>query len=340
MSLVMGMRNKSANDGTFIRETQSALKTLSAMSPISSATINYAGSYDTSATRIKSHKKYRPNEPKYPTHDFNDFVDSNGCDKTASYAMKEQKCDAYEQMADYRMSATVSSNAQNSSSAFRPPFNDGKRGNTFAAPTTMPYAAYHFGDTGGYANYSHDMATTAAATTTAATTERDKPHFDKPYAPTKDDDLHVSDPKEYTTLQPAKVGSKADSVIQEVVARDGFAMAGGAGEATGMSANPQPTTMASGDRAAFYEAPGTATLAAFSPGSTNKGKYERMATGRTGMGALLIFVRRFFGCRRTTWNTTTVFECLIDSITLCAYTIKSVGWLVLHVPDQMERNCV
>lgn len=285
MSLVMGMRNKSANDGTFIRETQSALKTLSAMSPISSATINYAGTYDASATRIKSHKKYRPNEPKYPTHDFHDFVDdcSNGCDKTAPYGMKEQKCDVYEQMADYRMSATVSSNAQNLSSAFRPPFNEGKRGNAFAAPTTMPYSAYHFGDTGGYANYSHDMATTAAPTTTnttttaTATTERDKPHFDKSYAATKDDDLHVSDPKEYTTLQPAKMGSKADSVIQEVVARDGFAMGGGAGEAAGMSATPQPTTMAPGDRAAFYEASGTATLAAFSPGSTNKGKYyERM----------------------------------------------------------------
>lgn len=146
MSLVMGMRNKPANDTAFIRETQSALKTLSThwispttksksvdnkssdpfddgnMPPISSATINYTNNYDTSATKIKSHKKYRPNEPKYPTHDFNDLVDdcSNGCDKTAAYAtVKEQKCDVnvYEQMADYRMSTAMPLNVQ-SSSAF------------------------------------------------------------------------------------------------------------------------------------------------------------------------------------------------------------------------------
>lgn len=302
MSLVMGMRNKPTNDTTFIRETQSALKTLSThwispttksksvdskssdpfddgnMPPISSATINYTNNYDTSATKIKSHKKYRPNEPKYPTHDFNDLVDdcSNGCDKTAAYAtVKEQKCDVnvYEQMADYRMSTAMPLNVQ-SSSAFRPPFNDVKRGNAFASATAMPYSAYHFGDTGGYSNYSHDMTTapSATTTTTATTAERDNKQFDKSYAPTKDDDLHVNDSKEYTTLQPAKMGSKAESVIQEVVARDAFAMANAANDTTNMSATPQPTTMASSGRGTFYEASATATLAAFSPGSTNKGK--------------------------------------------------------------------
>lgn len=335
------MRNKQQYDEAFIRETQVALKTLSnnwnesttatssstsatkakyvdnsfddgKMSPISSSTINYT-SYDTTNTKIKSHKKYRPNEPpKYPTHDFTDLVDdcSNECDKTSTYTpLKDNKCESnvYDQMAEYRMPVTFNTP---SSSAFRPPFNDGKRGNAFnaagavaaAATTTatMPYSAYHFNDTGGYSNYSHDMATTTTPTTPNATAtgtgERDKHQFDKPYG--KDDEINVNDSKEYTTLQPAKMGSKAESVIQEV-ARDGFAMANAVSNSTATNLNAtQPlSTMASAPSAAgvgashertFYETSTTgamtATVAAamaavtatatFPPGNPNKGKYK------------------------------------------------------------------
>lgn len=320
------MRNKQQYDEAFIRETQVSLKTLSnnwiggaataatttatasatkakyvdnsfddgKMSPISSSTINYTN-YDTTNTKIKSHKKYRPNEPtKYPTHDFTDLVDdcSNECDKTSAYStLKDNKCDSnvYEQMSEYRMPVTFNTP---SSSAFRPPFNDGKRGNAFNA-TTMPYSAYHFNDTGGYSNYSHDMATTTGTTppnaTTTGTHERDKQHFDKAYG--KDDEINVNDSKEYTTLQPAKMGSKAESVIQEV-ARDGFAMANAVSNSTATNLNAtQPlSTMASVPSGAgagatnertFYETSttGTATVAApatatFSPGIANKGKYR------------------------------------------------------------------
>lgn len=324
------MRNKQQYGEAFIRETQVALKTLSdnwigtttqntsstklkyvdncfddsKMSPISSSTINYSSSnYDTPNTKIKSHKKYRPNEPtKYPTHDFTDLVDdcSDECDKTSAYpTLKDNKCDTnvYEQMADYRMPVTFNTL---SSSAFRPPFNqDGKRGNAFNAPPpslpttapTMPYSAYHFNDTGGYSNYSHDMATTTPATpsnaSTTGTGERDKQQFDKPPPQPfgKDDEINVNDSKEYTTLQPAKIGSKAESVIQEV-ARDGFTMANAVSNSTATNLNvtqplstmASPPSAATSNERAFYEASttgaGTTTAATFSPGNPNKGKYR------------------------------------------------------------------
>lgn len=240
------------------------------MSPISSSTINYT-SYD---TKIKSHKKYRPNETS--SHDFTDLVDdcsSNECDKQVTYPSKENKCEqshVYEQMADYRLPATYN-NAQ-SSSAFRPPFNDGnKRNNAFTA-TTMPYTAYHFNDTSGYSNYSHDITPTTSA-------ERDKQQFDKAFGKDDDGTANANDSKEYTTLQPAKIGSKADTVIQEVVARDGFAMANTVNNTNDTTMNVTPATMptagsvavgSGSEQRTFYEA--STTLAAFSPGSTNKGK--------------------------------------------------------------------
>lgn len=90
-------------------------------------------------------------------------------------------------------------------------------------------------------------------------------YYEKPFP--KDDELNATDPKEYTTLQPAGIGSKAASVIQDIT-RDGVASVSVVTNSNTRAPPPQqPPTNLNAERT-FAERP----MAAFSPGSTNKGK--------------------------------------------------------------------
>lgn len=265
------------DEETLIRETQAALKSLSGswsesitisdpietdesptfpnlfeekngskqMSPATAPPLN--SNYDLSSYRdLYSHnngksksviqsKKPRPNEGKFQSHDFNELVHDGTDDHQHNNKLSKsgEKSDSvtYETNSDYRLPST-SFSVQ--SSAFRPPLFDGiKKPNSFAS---MPLSAYQYTDpNGGY--------------------------YEKPFA--KDDEMNVHDSKEYTTLQPAGIGSKAASVIQDI-ARDGVASVSVVSNSTARN----PTSTHSNTERTFIERP------AFSPGSTNKGKFK------------------------------------------------------------------
>lgn len=182
-------------------------------------------------------KKLRPNEEKFQSHDFNELVDDGTDDDHHQHNNKMSKSEkisdsvTYEMNSDYRMPST-SFSVQ--SSAFRPPLSDGnKKSNSFAS---MPLSAYQYTDpNGGY--------------------------YEKPFA--KEDEMNAHDSKEYTTLQPAGIGSKAATVIQDI-ARDGVASVSVVSNSTAQN----PTSTHSNAERTFIERP------AFSPGSTNKGKFK------------------------------------------------------------------
>lgn len=267
------------DEETLIRETQAALKSLSGswcesntisetietnesptfpnlfeekngsrkMSPATAPPLN--SNYDLSSYRdLYSHnnngkpksviqsKKSRPNEEKFQSHDFNELLVDDGTNvhQHNDKMTKSEKSDSvtYEMNSDYRMPSTTFSVQ---SSAFRPPLYDGiKKPNSFAS---MPLSAYQYTDPngGGY--------------------------YEKPFA--KDEEMNVHDSKEYTTLQPAGVGSKAASVIQDI-AREGVASVSVVSNSTARN----PTSTHSNAERTFIERP------AFSPGSTNKGKFN------------------------------------------------------------------
>lgn len=265
------------DEETLIRETQAALKSLSGswsesniisetiepdesptfpnlfeeknrsrkMSPATAPPLN--SNYDLSSYRdLYSHnnngkpksviqsKKPRPNEEKFQSHDFNELVDDGtNVHQHNNKMSKSEKSDSvtYEMNSDYRM-PSIPFSVQNS--AFRPPLFDGiKKSNSFAS---MPLSTYQYTDpNGGY--------------------------YEKPFA--KDDEMNVHDSKEYTTLQPAGIGSKAASVIQDI-ARDGVTSVSVVSNSTARN----PTSTHSNTERTFIERP------AFSPGSTNKGKFK------------------------------------------------------------------
>lgn len=325
------MANKEQDEEILIRETQAALKSLSGswnelehsmqikrtndtdesatfpnlfdekngtkkMPPISTSTLNYYYSnVDSSYNKIKSNKKLRLSDSKYQSYDFNELVDdddnttTNECDKVSSQPQqREIKCESvvYENPSEYRMSAPFSQN-----SAFRPPsMNDNNNQNKrINSHSSMPFpSAYHFTESNSYSNYSHDTMNTMNMST-----EREKPY-------SRDDDVNASDSKEYTTLQPVKVGSKAESVIQDVV-RDGVVCSAPVVSSSNDTTIDTTISMPSNERT-FFESP----MAAFSPGSTNKGKKKLKIYDGNAV------------CRKCEIP----FECLIDSITLCAYAIS------------------
>lgn len=303
------MANKEQDDEILIRETQAALKSLSGnwndlehsmqikrtndtdesvtipnlfderngmkkMSPISSSTVNYYSSpsnIDSSYNKIKSNKKLRFSDSKYQSHDFNEFGDNddnntaNGCDKLlpSQSQQREIKCESnviYENPSEYRMSASFSQN-----SAFRPPpsINDNNIQNKrLNSHSSMPFSsAYHFTDANSYSNYSHDTMNTTINMSSAR---------EKSYP--RDDEVNASDSKEYTTLQPVKIGSKAESVIQDVV-RDNVVCSAPVVSSSNDTTIDTTISMPSNERT-FFESP----MAAFSPGSTNKGKGNRKKT--------------------------------------------------------------
>lgn len=215
-------------------------------------------------------KKPRLAEGKF---DFNELVgDPN--DKLQS----SDKSD-YENSGEYR---SVQSFSQNS--AFHPPSSlsssslmfDNKKSNSFGS---MPHSAYHYADSSGYSTYSSlDMNASSNSSP-----ERERP-FGKPFS--KDDDMSAADYKEYTTLQPAGIGSKAASVIQDVAREGGGGVASVVVMNSMTNASVQSTTstttaaattvtvaaVSNEHRGGFLERP----MAAFSPGSSNKGKCKRL----------------------------------------------------------------
>lgn len=302
------------DDEILIRETQAALKSLSGnwsetnsshkidtapdssvypnffdekngtkiMSPITTTAFN---SNDTLSHRdyyclngkpksSSQSKKPRLNESKYQSTDFNELVGGGGgnaSENTDKLTLQSDKSE-YEQNSEYR---SVQSFSQ--SSAFHPPsasLYDTKKSNSYGS---MSHSAYHYTDSSGYSTYSSlDMNAS-----TNSSPERERP-FGKSF--TKDDDMNATDYKEYTTLQPAGVGSKAASVIQDVAREGSVGRSSGGGGGSGgggiasvvvmnsmSNASVQNTTStaiaASNERAAFLERP----MAAFSPASSNKG---------------------------------------------------------------------
>lgn len=215
-------------------------------------------------------KKPRLGEGKF---DFNELV-GDPTDKL-SHSSDKSEYETNSAGGEYR---SVQSFSQNS--AFHPPSSsmfDNKKSNSFGS---MSHSAYHYTDSSGYSTYSSlDMNASSNSSP-----ERERPFGSKPF--TKDDDMSAADYKEYTTLQPAGVGSKAASVIQDVVAREG-----GVASVVVMNsmsnANVQNTTLTATTTATaavgavvtnehragtFLERP----MAAFSPGSTNKGIKQQL----------------------------------------------------------------
>lgn len=310
----------SPEDETLIRETQAALKSLSGswsevnlptiskdteessvfpnlfdernghkiMSPITTTAFSsneplshreYYYSNGKPKSNIQS-KKPRLTDSKYQSHDFNEMCGDGSGNPTNKLTLQSDKSESiYENTSEYSPAhRTVQSFSQNS--AFHPPLFDAKKSNPFGG---MPHSAYHYGDSSGYSTYS-SLDLNASANSSP---ERERPSFGKAF--TKDDDMSAADYKEYTTLQPAGVGSKAASVIQDVT-REGVAsvvVMNSMSNASVQNTKSTPTTAASAAAAAaaagsvssasssslsneraFLERP----MVAFSPGSTNKGK--------------------------------------------------------------------
>lgn len=187
----------------------------------------YNGKFKPTVHKVMQQTKYRPTDATrnvYPTHDFNELVDDSSNDQTtqielsnglANGMLKEDPGFMQNGMRKlnegvygggmYRMPTF----AQNS--AFRPPA-DIKR-----APSAGRGYQQSTIDSVNYMNY-------ATPPDLAVCNSADKEKYPKPLS--KDDEtasaksLDSPDSKQYTTLQPAGVDSKAASVMQDI-AREG-----------------------------------------------------------------------------------------------------------------------
>lgn len=215
----------------------------------------YAASSKSRLDGIKCHSQYQ-------SHDFNELMDessgelsadmANGVHKDdGSYVVKsssgEDKCKNNELYVNYpgHRGAQFSQN-----SAFRPPM-DNKRANIIGLPMANPYLHSE----SGYGPYAPDMSGVMAGND-----DKDvKMHI-------KDEELSKSadspDSKHYTILQPAGVGSKAASVMQDI-AREGVVSVA----AVSSSSSPELSSTTAMDKTA-YDRP----MPPFSPGSSSKGK--------------------------------------------------------------------
>lgn len=261
----------------------------------------FSGSTLATATQAK---KPRLLDSRYELGEFHESTDSDGTtNQTDKLALQSEKSETvYENMhtrggggGEYQSNRSVQQAptfAQ--SSAFHPPSfadNINKKSNSLYGSMSHMSSSYQYvdscGDGSGGVGSGGGYATTATYTaldvnnssntvlSNSSPPEREQRSFAKVFA--KDDDLNAHDYKEYTTLQPAGIGSKAASVIQDV-ARDG-----GAGSAVVINSSNSmsnsnvaqntittPSTTATNERTNFLlERP----MAAFSPtNTTNKGK--------------------------------------------------------------------
>lgn len=276
------------DDETLIRETQAALKSLSGSWSETNAPVHrktsetdecpafqnlfdekngtrkatMAGTMTTEtfnanlmATMPPSYRPHSASKPglkdvKYESYDFDEIIANNGVDDGNSKEIKgDSKQEPNSNNTLYQTNqATALFSQQNS--AFRPPSYDNKKG---PFVSTIPYSTYHFNteSSGGYSSYPVEMNSSANAERELA--------FQKPFGK-ENEDANVCDSKQYTTLQPAGVGSKAASVMQEI-AREGVVSVSAVSSANNSDA--QNSSSVSVGR----------PLAAFSPGSSNKGKH-------------------------------------------------------------------
>lgn len=187
----------------------------------------YNGKFKPTVQKLMPPSKYRVDAPRsvYQTHDFNELVDDSSNEQPTPIEMsngqlKEEP--GYNQNGLRKMNDSVYAGgmygthrmmpafAQNS--AFRPPA-DSKR----LPPTASGYQQTSASDPVTYMNY--------APTTDLAMCSGDKEKYLKEIGAIKGDSISPKsidspDSKQYTTLQPAGVDSKAASVMQDV-AREG-----------------------------------------------------------------------------------------------------------------------
>lgn len=236
---------------------------------------------------MKSLQKYRrdkdePNRSKtnfgqnqqYQSYDFNELVDDSSTDiqlNAAGAFNENQKDETFNQNQLLRKSEDkfkeffrndmVYGNYQSrvpfsQSSAFRPP-GDRKVLPNAGVPVLGPY---HNTDP-NYAAYASDISAAVCANE-----DKDKflPKLGLEEQPTPKS-LESPDSKQYTVLQPAGVGSKAASVIQDIV-REGVVSVAAVSSTSSPGLNNIPTTIA-GEKGNFDR-----MVPSFSPGSINKGK--------------------------------------------------------------------
>lgn len=186
---------------------------------------------------------------QYQSHDFNELVDDSSTELQIDIAPgkgNDEKSKEY----FYGNYARVPF-SQNS--AFRPPA-DAKRSSNLGIPF------YHHSDS-VYAPYVSDMSAGGLC-------DGDEKPKDVMKIHVKDEDLSKSadspDSKQYTILQPAGVGSKAASVMQDI-AREGVVSVA----AVSSTSNAGVSNHLCSSRSSFEK-----TMPSFSPGSSNKGNFH------------------------------------------------------------------
>lgn len=270
----------------------------------------YLNAKPKSSGAIPPAKKPRLNDSRYQVDDFRNSTDGGGGggNQTDKLTLQSEKSETvYESThtgGEYQSNRGVHQTAFSQSSAFHPPLfidSSGKKSNpSFGSMSHTSSYQYvdQGGSSGGGVGSSEYPATyttldmnnsSSSISSNNSPPEREQRSFGKVFA--KDDEMNAHDYKEYTTLQPAGIGSKAASVIQDVT-REGGAGGGSvvvignnnnSGSSNSMSnANVQhtittattastsvPPVEATNERTFLLERP----MAAFSPANTsNKGK--------------------------------------------------------------------
>lgn len=231
--------------------------------------------------------KFRPDAMKYysqyPSHDFTELVDdtsndlqidmaSNGGQKDSTGAGLDDKykelyknSDLYGSYPNHHMHHHHHHRGMvpfSQSSAFRPPIDNKRMANMGMPPMGNPYL---HADAGGYMAYGTDISGVLADSDgdkekkiTVKEEELAKP-IDSP------------DSKQYTILQPAGVGSKAASVMQDI-AREGVVSVAAVSSTSSPGLNNVSSTTIVEKLA--YEQP----MPSFSPGSNGKGNQNHEYT--------------------------------------------------------------
>lgn len=174
-------------------------------------------------------KKPRLNDSRYQVGDFQESAD-DGSNQTDKLTLQSEKSETvYENThtgGEYQSNRSVHQPAFAQNSAFHPPLftdNTSKKSNSSFGSMSHT-SSYQYVDPGG-GGYSTTYTTldmnnsSSSISSNNSPPEREQRSFGKVFA--KDDDMNAHDYKEYTTLQPAGIGSKAASVIQDVTREGG-----------------------------------------------------------------------------------------------------------------------
>lgn len=248
----------------------------------------YNGKFKPTVQKVMQQTKYRSMDATrnvYQTHDFNELVDDSSNDQTQQIEMatvqpigmlKEEigynqngirkiPENIYGGATMYTTNRMMPNFAQNS--AFRP-LSDNKRASSVASGYQQPPI-----DSVNFMNYapSTDLSSSGMCSTA------DKGKYGKVIG-NKDDEttnaksLDSPDSKQYTTLQPAGVDSKAASVMQDI-AREGVLSVAAVSSTSspGLTGNAN-TQQANVDKSPPYDR----AVPPFSPASSSKGKHKHI----------------------------------------------------------------